>query len=93
MFEDVGVIDLACVGAATRGHPGELDMADDVQIGIDPAGQIAFKNLDVVAVKHQFQVRCADGLDDPAGLVGVIEKISRCGRASPQHQRHTANFR
>ena len=57
-------------------HAGKLHMPDDIQIGRDPARQIAFDNLNVIAVKHQLQVRRAHGLDDPSCLVTVIKEIS-----------------
>ena len=77
MREDMRVVDLANVGPATRRHAGELDMAGDVEIGIDPAGQVAFQNLDVIAVEHQLEVGRAHSLDDPAGHLCMVQEIAR----------------
>ena len=77
MREDMAIVNLAPIRAAPRRHSGKLDMAGDVEIGAQSAGQVAFQNLNVIAVEHQPQVRRAHSFDDPPRLVGMVQEISR----------------
>ena len=37
-------------------HRGDLYMTNKIKIGLDPADQIALHDLDMVTIKHQFNI-------------------------------------
>ena len=81
MRENMGIVDLALVRLGTARHGGDLDMADDRQQILEPAGQVALGDLEVVAVEHQLDVGAPGPLDDGGGRVTRVEdgKWKRAG--------------
>ena len=51
-------------------------MANDVEICAQPTGQIAFQNLNMIAVEHQLQIGCANSIDDAACLICMVQEIA-----------------
>src|SRR5262245_50578515 len=75
--EDVGIVDLALIRLGAARHGSNLDMADDRQQRLEPAGQVALGYLQVVAVEHQPDVGAPGPLDDGGGLVAAGQHIAR----------------
>ena len=76
MRKDMLIIDVALVGPSASRNASKLDMANDVEICAQPTGQIAFQNLNMIAVEHQLQIGCANSIDDTTRLIRVVQEIA-----------------
>jgi len=68
---------LSLVWFMPRRTGGDLDMANPRQGGLDPPRDIALRNLDVVAVEHQFQIGMTEIPDHVERLTGRPQHVSR----------------
>src|SRR3989338_5193641 len=74
--EHIGIVQLAMIGCGAVGDRGHLNMSDQRQQMRQPACHIAFDDLDVIAIKHQLQVRGGDLADDIRRLPRAVQEIA-----------------
>src|SRR6476660_2012473 len=75
--ENFGIVHLAPVRLAARGHGCDLNVADKRQVRLEAADEVAADDLHVIEVELNAQVRRADPLDDIGGVFHAAHEIIR----------------
>ena len=69
------VVDFALVGLVPLGHGGDLHVADQRQVGLETADEIAGHDLHMIEIELDAQVRRADLAHDVGGMLDAAEEI------------------
>src|SRR5205085_4660903 len=83
-LENFAISDLALVRLGARGNGGDLNMADDRQMALELAQDIALGDADVIDIEHETNIGAAE-LGDDLGrfahlrieVIGLVARVER----------------